>query len=181
MQEQISYRFARLYHLIGFVVLCIVSIPLHFTYEWLGENRLIGYVTPVNESIWEHLKLSFWPTLLWWAIGYFVFKERKSIDGQAWFYASFLSLITAPTVIVSYYYTFTAGLNIVSPTLNILSLFIGLLVGQMLALHSYRYTLKPNKPIFGVLLLIVLAFIGMSLFSTYSPPDLPIFIPPNQG
>ena len=57
MKEQSSYRFARIYHLIGFIVLCAVSVPMHFFYEWLNNNQLVGYFAPVNESIWEHLKL----------------------------------------------------------------------------------------------------------------------------
>lgn len=33
---------------------------LHFTYEWIG-GRGWSFVSAVNESTWEHLKLLFWP------------------------------------------------------------------------------------------------------------------------
>lgn len=181
MNEVPSYRFARIYHLVGFIVLCVVSVPMHFFYEWLGKNTFVGYFAPINESIWEHLKLAFWPTVLWWVIGYFVFRERKNLQAGPWFYASLFSLVAAPLIIVSYYYTFTAGLDIVSPTLNIVSLFVGFLVGQLLALHVYRYTTRPNKFIFGVLLLLVVGFGVMLTFLTYNPPELPIFIVPEEG
>lgn len=181
MTEQSRYRFARLYHLIGFIVLCAVSVPMHFVYGWLGDNHFVGYFAPINESIWEHLKLAFWPTLLWWVIGYFVFRNSKKIKALPWFYASFFSLITSPIIIVSYYYVFTAGLDIVSPTLNIVSLFVGFLVGQLLALHLYRYTGKPNKIGFALMFLIVLVYGAMLIFLTYNAPDLPLFIPPSAG
>jgi Family of unknown function (DUF6512) len=29
----------------------------HFVYGWSGQNALVGLVSPVNESVWEHTKL----------------------------------------------------------------------------------------------------------------------------
>ncbi len=57
-------RFVRIYHIVGIFVICIASFPLHFSYEWSGESAIVGIFTPINESIWEHLKLVFWPLLL---------------------------------------------------------------------------------------------------------------------
>lgn len=56
--------FTRRYQWLGLVVISLLSIPLHFTYEWLGQQAIIGLFTPTNESIWEHLKLIYWPIVL---------------------------------------------------------------------------------------------------------------------
>jgi hypothetical protein len=36
---------------------------LHFLYEAV-PNPLTALISPINESVWEHLKLLFWPMLL---------------------------------------------------------------------------------------------------------------------
>lgn len=48
------------------IVTCIAAVlagcVLHFLYQWL-PNALTALVSPVNESLWEHIKLVFWPYL----------------------------------------------------------------------------------------------------------------------
>lgn len=36
----------------------------HFFYEWSGFNRAVGVFFAANESVWEHLKLAIFPTLI---------------------------------------------------------------------------------------------------------------------
>ena len=49
----------RRWHIAGFFWIVIVGSLLHFTYEWSGKSTLVGYFSPVNESLWEHLKLGY--------------------------------------------------------------------------------------------------------------------------
>lgn len=49
---------------IGFVL--VLGTLSHFFFDWSGENRLVGIFAAVNESTWEHLKLLFFPALLFW-------------------------------------------------------------------------------------------------------------------
>jgi hypothetical protein len=37
---------------------------LHFAYDWSGGWRPVAPVGAVNESVWEHLKIAYWPALL---------------------------------------------------------------------------------------------------------------------
>ena len=57
------------------VFVMIIGTLSHFIYEWSGENVIISYFAPVNESIWEHLKLLFFPVL------FFSFLEMLLYDG----------------------------------------------------------------------------------------------------
>ena len=41
----------------GFFFVSVVGTLLHFLFEWRGESRLVALIAPVNESIWEHMKL----------------------------------------------------------------------------------------------------------------------------
>ena len=37
---------------------------LHFVYDWTGQAGWAAYLSAVNESTWEHMKLLFFPVLL---------------------------------------------------------------------------------------------------------------------
>lgn len=46
----------------GVPVVILIGTLLHFAFGWSGRNPLVGIVAPVNESVWEHLKMVFWPS-----------------------------------------------------------------------------------------------------------------------
>ena len=49
----------------GVLFTLVVGTLLHFTYEWSDRNMLVGLISAVNESVWEHMKLVFFPMLLY--------------------------------------------------------------------------------------------------------------------
>lgn len=46
-----------------FAGVLILGFVLHFLYEWM-PNPLFALVSPVQESLWEHVKIVYWPLLL---------------------------------------------------------------------------------------------------------------------
>ena len=50
--------------LLAFAVATLAGSCLHFVYA-LFPNGLTAVLAPVNESIWEHLKILVWPCVLW--------------------------------------------------------------------------------------------------------------------
>lgn len=63
--------------LFGFAFCCILGTLAHFFYEWSGENTFIGMFCPVNESVWEHLKLIYTPYLIWSIAESMILKRQK--------------------------------------------------------------------------------------------------------
>ncbi len=55
--------------LMGTVFVTVAGIISHFVYEWSGNNSLIGLFFPVNELTWEHMKLVFFPMLIYSLFG----------------------------------------------------------------------------------------------------------------
>ena len=51
-------------NLFRFIFISVLGVLLHFTYEWFGDNAVVGLFSAVNESTWEHLKLLFFPIML---------------------------------------------------------------------------------------------------------------------
>ena len=54
--------------LLGIPVLFVIGSLMHFAFQLLWENPIVGLIAPVNESIWEHAKLLVWPMILWWVL-----------------------------------------------------------------------------------------------------------------
>ena len=61
--------------IIGVFVSFILSILLHFIYGWI-PNTLFSIVAPVNESIWEHMKLIVTSSLIFSMFEYFIYKKK---------------------------------------------------------------------------------------------------------
>ena len=50
---------------IGIVFSVIAGTLAHFVYEWSEKNPIAAIFFPVDESVWEHVKLLFFPTLFY--------------------------------------------------------------------------------------------------------------------
>ncbi|WP_286082764.1 DUF6512 family protein, partial [Parablautia intestinalis] len=60
-----SMKSLKQYTAIGIIFVLLAGTLAHFVYDWSGNHAVIGLFTPVNESIWEHMKLLFFPMLLY--------------------------------------------------------------------------------------------------------------------
>lgn len=49
--------------LLVFLIVGALGVGLHFLYEWL-PCAITAIISPVNESVWEHVKLIFYPLLI---------------------------------------------------------------------------------------------------------------------
>ncbi|MDO4468640.1 MAG: DUF6512 family protein [Bacillota bacterium] len=61
---------------IGIVFSVIAGTLAHFVYEWSGENPIAAIFFPIDESVWEHVKLLFFPTLFYCL---FLIKKWKKV------------------------------------------------------------------------------------------------------
>jgi len=91
----------------GIVFIVVLRSVLHFAFEWSGRWIPIAPIAAVNESVWEHLKLGFWPALVYAALEYSRF--GKSVKN--FFFAKTLGIYLIPIIIVVLYYSYTAILG----------------------------------------------------------------------
>lgn len=147
----------------AFGLAALAGVALHGLYGVL-PNQLTAFLAPVNESVWEHLKLSFWPMLAVAAV-----LTRRERDRQAAWSGWLLGLLVTPAVEMAGYYVPRYGFAVsglgVDIGLYVLSMALGFLVAARW--RNGRWT--------GVLILFV-AFYGMCLLlCTIEPPQLPVF------
>jgi hypothetical protein len=154
----------------------LIGLALHYAFAWSGYWPPVALVAAVNESVWEHLKLAFWPSLLWALLEYFVFR----LGVQNFWAAKSLALLVAPTVIVITFYGYTSllGRNVLA--LDIATFVIAIAIGQLSSALLVKSELKFNwvRSTGGLLLTIQLA--AYSSFTFY-PPAFGMFEDPRIG
>lgn len=170
--------FVTFWILAGIPVISIVGSFMHFVYDWSGKITIAGIFSPVNESIWEHIKLIFWPTLIWWAIGYIIKKDKISLS--QWFCSLSIGLYVGPLIIVTFYYTYTGAFGNYSGFLDISSFIIAVTIAQFFALHIYRYAKLSIYDLYSACFITFL-FISAIVIFTFSPPQIPLFLDSTTG
>jgi hypothetical protein len=83
------------------------------------------------------------------------------------------SLITI-LFIAAFYYTYTGAFGIHSVVLDILSLIIGVILGQLVALKIYT-DLELKTYHYLIIYIIFFSFVFMFIIFTYKTPHLPLF------
>lgn len=159
------------YEIISTIFVFIVGVLLHFVYEWSHESVLVGIFSPVNESVWEHLKLIFFPMFVISLVGKFYFKRE---------YPNYLSnkikgIMLAMMFIVVFYYSYTGIIGKDIAILDIGSFFIAVLIGQ-----AYAYK-KRNIKCFKWIYLVLPFLIGLFIIFTFWPPHIGLFKDPING
>ncbi len=158
--------------LLGSIPMFLLGSLNHFLYNLLGKNIIIGLFVAVNESVWEHMKLVILPMVLWWAVSYFFIRKTREIDINKWFTSGLVSIIVALLIIPFLFYFYTSAFGIKLVPIDISIFFIAVFLGQLIAIHFYKYSKGINWfIIFCVFLIIILIF----MLSTLYPPKLPIF------
>ncbi len=160
----------------GILFTCIFGSLLHFVYKWTGETPLAALFSPVNESVWEHCKLLFFPSLL-----YTVFEILVLSHGSRRFLAGRTAgILLGLLFMVAAYYTYTGASGRESLAADILifilSVILAFAVSRFLALHCPKFSL-PLPVSLGLLLI----FTFLLFLFTFRPPGLPIFQPPDQS
>jgi len=79
----------------------IISFISHFAYELL-PNIIFSFIFPVNESIWEHMKIIFTSTLLYGIIDYLLLKKYNIKHNNFLFQLYFTAISGIPIYLVIY-------------------------------------------------------------------------------
>lgn len=166
--------------LLGIPVLFVIGFFMHNIYEWSGKMATVGIFAPVNESVWEHLKLFFWPMLIWWVAGYIILRKDNPISASQWLTACTVAELVCPIVILSFYYIYTGAFGIESLILDIFSLFLGIMLAQSLAFHVYKYAGISQYCLYISASILILLAVTFTVF-TFAPPHLPLFMDPTTG
>ena len=155
------------------VIICtILGILLHFSYEWLGENVIVGLFSAINESTWEHLKLLFYPMVFMAIIGFFVIGGKSY---NYWFAQAF-GILTSILFTIIFFYTYTGVIGANYAWLN-----IGIFIMAVLLGGYVTYKLLTARKIYDaevVSILFLIIFVFCFMLYTFEPPQIQLFEDP---
>lgn len=157
---------------IGFVFICISGTLLHYLYEWTGDNRIIGLFSPVNESVWEHMKRLFFPMLLFSVImSYF---NILQIHYPSLVPALLQGLLMGTWLIPIIFYAYSGILGFRIMLIDVLIIYISLFWSLRKAYGNVKNSglQKYEIPLKICTMIMLLLFM---LFSYY-PPKLGLFL-----
>lgn len=168
-------RQLKLFTIIGIVFVIILGFLSHFLYDWTGNNYIIGLFTPVNESIWEHMKLVFFPMLIYSLFMIFIFREKYPCITSS----LFLGNVTGTLLIPVFYYAYTYILGKDFFIFDIAIFIVCVLIAFWL---SYKYALscKFQTYTFVLIALVCILLVCFVVF-TYRPPAIKLFEDPTKS
>jgi hypothetical protein len=164
------------WELIGIIVISLLGSVLHFLFELSGEWLPVGVIAAVNESVFEHLKLTFWPTILYGVVTY---RILKNYTGN-FIVAKAAAVYIMPLTIIVLFYAYTTLTGWESLAIDITIFILAIVAGQ---LASYKILSLKNLPRWlkwlSLAFLVILAVI-YGLFTFY-PPHVDFFMDSATG
>jgi hypothetical protein len=156
------------------LIVIVLGVLMHYVYEWSGESKIVGYISPVNESVWEHLKLLVFPLMLAVAVEIiYLSRQGKSVHNPL--SALFLATAVGMIFIVATFYTYTGAFTGTSKVaIDIGTFVVAALLSSVIVHYIFRMA-KINPQIETLALVALLLLSGMIFYLTYSPLDLPLF------
>ena len=156
--------------LLRYLFVTLFGVFLHFAYELSGNNPIVGLFATVNESVWEHLKLVFFPMLVL-SIWDMFHTQRNSL---CFLPARTLGILSGMAFIVIAFYTISGVLGFFVDWVNILLYLLGMFI-VFLVEKKLQHSCNTISVKLAIILWIIL--IILFIIFTIAPPALGIFIP----
>jgi len=165
-------RSIRIWQLWGFAVTSLGGTLLHFLYEWLGEAVWIAPFSGINESTWEHMKLMFWPMLIFAIVQYVFFYDRRDF----WcvkLRGILLGLMLIPII----FYTFNGIIGKSPDWINIAIFFVSAAIAYIYETKLFENgTTSCRNSSIAIIILCAVAL--LFVIFTFDSPELNVFRDP---
>ncbi len=168
-------RDINLWQFSGFALTSLGGTLLHYLYDWTGQSLWMAPFSGVNESTWEHMKLLYFPLLLFALVQSRFFKED-----QAFWCIKFTGITLGLLLIPGLFYTYNGAFGKSPDWVNIGIFFVAAAVVFLWETWLFKKgNLRCKRPwmAFGLICLPAILF----MVFTFAPPKIPLFQDPITG
>ncbi|QSX05760.1 hypothetical protein JYG23_14015 [Sedimentibacter sp. zth1] len=159
-------------HIIGAVFTIVLGTILHFAYSWSGSNDVVALFSAVNESVWEHLKLLFFPVIAFAIIEYIYYGRNYN----NFICAKFISVLIGMIFIVISFYTYSGIIGSNFVIIDVLIFIISVIITYRLSLKILNSDKYKSKNCNILCTIGIMFFISLFFTFTFSPPKLNLFM-----
>ncbi len=147
----------------------------HFGYELLGRNFVAGLIMPVNESVWEHLKIVFFPFVLVGIVAFIKMKPYKSNFWTGLLAGSIVGMLI--TFFGFYLYTSIIGDSLIGDiALYIMAIIVAMYISWWFVINTKKIEWLEVLSTIGLLIIT-----GVLIYLTIKAPALKPFIEESSG
>lgn len=157
----------------GFIFTSVAGVLLHFLFDWTNQSVLVAPFSAVNESIWEHTKLLFFPMFM------FALAESRYIGKryESFWCVKLIGIVLGVILIPVLYYTINGIFGSTPDWVNIAIFFVTAAVSYFVETKLLKQNAMDCKsPGTALLILVLMALLFMVL--TFIPPHIPLFEDP---
>ena len=162
--------------IISIIFSIILGTLLHFTFELFSNNLFVASFSAVNESVWEHLKLVFFPMFIFAIIEYFLLKNYNNKNN--YIFSKTVGIVFAFLFITIFFFTYTGIIGTNYFIIDILSFLFAIIFGEFICYKLLIKNTKINNIIKYTCIFILLILLFSFIIFTYFPPKINYFKDP---
>ena len=163
-----------LWELFGFAVTSLCGTLLHFLYDLSGKSLWAAPFSGVNESTWEHMKLLFWPMLIYAALQFFFFR-----DHEGFLCTKLRGILLGLSLIPLLFYTYNGVIGKSPDWVNIAIFFVSAAAAYVYEARALKRGVPCRHPQIALAGLCLLSLLFTAF--TFFPPEIGVFRDPLTG
>lgn len=166
----------KIIQIISILFIFLIGFIIHNLYEWC-PNIVTLILSPVNESVFEHMKMIYTSYIIWIIVKYFILK-KYNIKENNFLLKELLTFLFNIALFLTIYWPIYSkfGENMLV-TLTIY--LVTIIISQIL---NYFIEFKKDSNVLNIISLIVIFLIyAFTTYLTYNPPICKLFLDPTNN
>ncbi len=166
----------KIIQIISILFIFLIGFIIHNLYEWC-PNIVTLILSPVNESVFEHMKMIYTSYIIWIIVKYFILK-KYNIKENNFLLKELLTFLFNITLFLTIYWPIYSkfGENMLV-TLTIY--LVTIIISQVL---NYFMEFKKDSNVLNIISLLVIFLIyAFTTYLTYNPPICKLFLDPTNN
>lgn len=166
----------KIIQIISILFIFLIGFIIHNLYEWC-PNIVTLILSPVNESVFEHMKMIYTSYIIWIIVKHFILKKYNIKENNFLLKELLIFLFNIALFLTIYWPIYSKFGENMLVTLTIY--LVTIIISQIL---NYFIEFKKDSNVLNIISLIVIFLIyAFTTYLTYNPPICKVFLDPTNN